>query len=105
MTRPRLPIKPTLVSPLRRGGGAGDPAPRPVPPAVGGEFVANAGERDIQLLVTVAEAARRLAIGRSHLYRYVQTGRLRSIQLGRARRVAVGDLAAFVDEARETGAA
>jgi lambda repressor-like predicted transcriptional regulator len=32
MTRPRLPIKPRIVSAGRRGGGLGEPAPYPVPP-------------------------------------------------------------------------
>jgi lambda repressor-like predicted transcriptional regulator len=35
MTRHRLPIDPVLVPSGRRGGGAGEPASQPVPPALG----------------------------------------------------------------------
>lgn len=49
-----------------------------------------------RLLLTVEEAADRLAIARSHLYLHLQSGRLRSVKIGRSRRVPVADLEAFV---------
>lgn len=106
MTRPRLPINPALVSPGRRGRGAGEPAPHPVPSPSeqASADQANAGVAAGELLITVEEAARRLAVGRSHLYRYLQCGQIRSIRLGRSRRVAVEDLAAFINEHRSTDA-
>ena len=53
---------------------------------------------DSRLLVTVDEAAHRLAIGRSHVYEQIQRGTLRSIRIGRSRRILNHDLDAFVEE-------
>jgi excisionase family DNA binding protein len=53
---------------------------------------------DDKLLVTVDEAARRLSIGRSHLYEYLLRGSLRSVRIGRSRRIASRDLQAFIDQ-------
>lgn len=50
-----------------------------------------------EILLTIEESARALKIGRTHLYRYIQTGELRSVKLGRARRVAAAALADFVE--------
>ena len=52
---------------------------------------------DQLLLLTVEECARRLALGRSHTFKYVLTGELPSVKLGRARRVPVRALEEFVD--------
>jgi len=49
-----------------------------------------------ELLVTVVEAARRLSIARSHLYQHLQRGRLRSVYIGRSRRIPVSELESFV---------
>jgi excisionase family DNA binding protein len=49
-----------------------------------------------RLLVTVDEAARRLAIGRSHIYAQMQRGRLRSVHIGRSRRILDQDLTDFI---------
>ena len=49
------------------------------------------------LLVTVEEAARRLSIGRSHIYVQMQFGRLRSVRIGRSRRILERDLDQFVE--------
>ena len=49
------------------------------------------------LLVTVEEAARRLSIGRSHIYEQIQRGTLRSIRIGRSRRILNRDLEAFIE--------
>jgi excisionase family DNA binding protein len=53
---------------------------------------------DDKLLITVADAARRLSIGRSHLYEYLLRGSLRSVRIGRSRRIASRDLEAFIDQ-------
>ena len=54
-----------------------------------------------ELLITVAEAARRLGLGRSLTYRFVQTAELRSLKIGGARRILVSDLEEFVRNLRE----
>jgi excisionase family DNA binding protein len=56
-----------------------------------------ASEETKQLLITVDEAARRLSIGRSHIYQLMQRGRLRSVLIGRSRRILERDLAAFIE--------
>jgi excisionase family DNA binding protein len=48
------------------------------------------------LLITIDEAARRLSIGRSHIYQQMQLGRLRSLRIGRSRRILEDDLEAFI---------
>lgn len=50
-----------------------------------------------RFLLTVDEAASALGIGRSHLYRFVQTGELRTLKIGRARRVTVEALREFIE--------
>ena len=106
MTRPSLPLKPSIVSAGRRRGGLGEPAPQPVRPVLG-EMLAEAppGRTGSELLINVEEAARRLGIGRSHIYRYIESGRLRSVRLGRSRRVSPRDLETFVDQIRSAGMA
>ncbi len=51
-----------------------------------------------RVLITVDEAARRLSIGRSHVYEQMRLGVLRSIRIGRSRRILESDLVRFVDE-------
>jgi excisionase family DNA binding protein len=53
------------------------------------------------MLITVREAARWLAISRSHLYQHLQRGALPSVRIGRARRIRVTDLEVFVERLRE----
>jgi len=48
------------------------------------------------VLITIDEAARRLSIGRSHIYQQMQFGRLRSVRIGRSRRILESDLEAFI---------
>lgn len=50
-----------------------------------------------RLLVTVEDAARRLSIGRSHIYEQMQRGGLRSVRIGRSRRILITDLEAFIE--------
>ena len=54
-----------------------------------------------KLLLTVKEAARRLSLGRSHLYQLVMRGDIGSIELGRSRRIPVAALEWFVQERKE----
>jgi excisionase family DNA binding protein len=53
-----------------------------------------------EVLITVPEAARRLAISRSYLYQCLQRGALPSVRIGRARRIRVTDLEVFVERLR-----
>lgn len=58
-----------------------------------------------KLLVTVDEAARRLSIGRSHLYEHLLRGTLRSVRIGRSRRIPSRDLEAFIEALLKDSAA
>ena len=78
---------------------------RVVHPAVP-ELTVPAGPPDADgppaLLLTVPEAARLLAIGRTSLYRLIENGNLRVVKIGRATRVPVAELRTFVGEARQS---
>ena len=50
------------------------------------------------LLVTIDEAARRLSIGRSHIYEVMRRGGLRSVRIGRSRRILERDLEAYISQ-------
>lgn len=50
-----------------------------------------------QLLVSPADAARKLGIGRTLLYELIASGRLPSIKLGRRRLIATASLDNFVE--------
>ena len=52
---------------------------------------------DPRLLLTVAEAARRLGIGRSLMYQLIGEGQIESITIGRLRKVSLSALDSFVD--------
>lgn len=52
---------------------------------------------EVRLLLTVEEAAQRLAIGRSLMYELLASGRITSIRVGRLRRVPFGALTNFVN--------
>ena len=51
---------------------------------------------DDQLLVTPEEAARRLSVGRPTIYELMSSGELKSVNIGRCRRVPVSSLSSFV---------
>lgn len=51
------------------------------------------------ILVTVEEAARTLAIGRSAAYELIASGQLASVKIGRSRRVPVQALRDYVEKA------
>jgi excisionase family DNA binding protein len=59
---------------------------------------------DGKLLLTVEEAAHRLGIGRTVMYRLVSTGAVESVTLGRLRRVPSECLDEFVSTLRESQA-
>jgi len=52
------------------------------------------------LLVSVQNAARMLAVGRTTVYELIGAGELEAIQIGRSRRVPVASLEAFVQRRR-----
>ena len=58
-----------------------------------------------EILVTVSEAARRLAIARSHFYVQLQRGLIPSVRIGRSRRIYVRDLEAFAMRQRDESVA
>jgi excisionase family DNA binding protein len=54
-----------------------------------------------KLLYSVPEAATALSIGQTVLWRYVSSGTLVSVKLGRSRRIRAADLERFVSELAE----
>lgn len=56
----------------------------------------DAGEK---LLLTPEEAADRLSISRTQIYRIIRTGELVSISIGRKRRISVDALRTFIAQA------
>ena len=50
----------------------------------------------IRLLLTPEEAADRLALSRTTIYELIRTGELRSVKIGRARRIPVAALGEYV---------
>lgn len=53
-----------------------------------------------RLMLTIPEAARRLSIGRSFIYRLIVAGELETVQLGRLRRVPFDCLVEYVERLR-----
>ena len=49
------------------------------------------------VLLTVEDAARALALGRTKVYELVESGAMRSVKIGRSRRIPVQALGEFVD--------
>jgi excisionase family DNA binding protein len=66
--------------------------------------VNDAAPADGKLLLTVEEAAHRLGIGRTVMYRLVSTGAVESVTLGRLRRVPSECLSEFVSALRRNHA-
>ncbi|RVX45448.1 excisionase family DNA binding protein [Nonomuraea polychroma] len=54
-----------------------------------------------KLLVTAAEASEMLGLGRTKVYELIAAGELRSVKIGRSRRVPVQALTAFVSAMEE----
>ena len=57
-----------------------------------------------RLLLTVPEAAERLAVGRSTIYELTATGELEVVHIGRCARIPVASLAEFVRRKRDLAA-
>jgi excisionase family DNA binding protein len=53
-----------------------------------------------ELLLTIEDAAQRLAMGRSRVYELMKSGELESVHIGRSRRIPVEALRSFVDKLR-----
>lgn len=58
-----------------------------------------------KLLLTVAEAAARLGIGRTLMYELISTGAVASVQVGRLRRIRPADLESYTANLAPVGAA
>jgi excisionase family DNA binding protein len=120
MTNPRLPVKPSVVSPGRRGVGLGEPAPHPVPPdaiarldlvrtlhqlietlselSSSDALVQAAPSRELPLLLDAADAGKLLSLSRSKVSQMAARGEVPSIRVGRAVRIPRDPLLAWVDE-------
>ena len=55
------------------------------------------------VLLTVEDAAQALALGRTKVYELVETGALRSVKIGRCRRIPAHALREFVDSINGCG--
>lgn len=74
-------------------------SPRPRRSIVGtGPFDDRGQRTDPRQLLTVADAAEYLAMSRGAVYNLLRCGELRSIHIGRSRRIVLGDLWSFVDQ-------
>lgn len=88
----------------RRGLGSFRPARAatiPAPerrPSVGGD--GGRGRSEIVLLLSIGEAARALGLGRSKTYDLIASGELETVHIGRAARVPVDAVEAFVARLR-----
>jgi len=54
-------------------------------------------------LLTIDEAAKALSLSKATVYRLAQRGLLKTVTVGRARRIALADLEAFVEQLRRAG--
>ncbi|WP_067509922.1 helix-turn-helix domain-containing protein [Actinoplanes sp. TFC3] len=54
----------------------------------------------IRLVLTIEQAARRLSIGRTHMYSLVMSGEVESVTIGRLRRIPVECLTEYVNKLR-----
>jgi excisionase family DNA binding protein len=62
-------------------------------------------EEQPRLLLTVEEAAERLRLGRTFVYRLIMSGQLESVKVGRLRRVPADCLPDYVTALRTAGKA
>lgn len=78
--------------------------PREGPPDSQPRIESGAALRNGRLLVTMTEAAALLSINRSRLYRMIADGQIRTIRIGKSRRVPVSTLQEFIaHELQESG--
>ena len=59
-----------------------------------------AGDAPNKLLLTIAEAAQLLGLGRSKVYELIASGAIESVRIGRARRVPASALERFIEALR-----
>lgn len=90
--RPTTPMTLQLV-PTRRPAQAA----RRAPAELVHQIVDVTVQADERLLLSVDEAARRLSIGRSLLYELLAAGEIRSIHVGRLRRVPIAALTDYIN--------
>ncbi|MEV8509315.1 helix-turn-helix domain-containing protein [Actinoplanes sp. NPDC051475] len=57
--------------------------------------------QNLDFVYTVAEAARQLKIGRTAMYELVMSGRVRSVTIGRCRRIPASCIAAYLAQLLE----
>jgi excisionase family DNA binding protein len=74
----------------------GDASPHPSPPQVRADFE-QVPEPPRPLLLTVKEAAALIGIGRTTLYRLMDTGEITSVLVGASRRIPLQSAHEFVD--------
>lgn len=107
MTRPRLPINPVRASPVRRGRGAGEPAPRPVPPparlADGWDLAGVGPNRDESRkgepwLLDSRQVSTLLGIGRTKVFQLMATRELPVVRIGRCVRVSRMALRVWIEK-------
>ena len=55
------------------------------------------GAPDGKIFLTVVEAARLLGIGRTTVFALIKTGELRSVHIGRSRRIPMAEINAFAN--------
>jgi excisionase family DNA binding protein len=58
-----------------------------------------------KLLLTTAEVAKILSVGRNRVYELMYSGQLASVKLGGSRRIPLSAVQAFVDSLRDGGEA
>jgi len=85
MTAHRLPAHSAPASPLRRGGGAGEPAAHPVPPP--DDHSKTRSPQDLPLLIDSRELSRLLGIGRTKAFELMARGEVPVVRIGRCVRI------------------
>src|SRR6266566_4728554 len=88
MKRQRPRVDSTVVSLVRRGGGSGEPAPPPVPPASGLEQPWLLDSRAVALL---------LGISRTKAFQLMSTGVIPVVRIGRCVRVSRSGLGRWIE--------
>lgn len=67
--------------------------------------VISESEPDDRLAVSPAEACRLLSIGRTHLYELLDAERLKSVKIGRSRRILMKSIHGFLSSTEQKDAA
>jgi excisionase family DNA binding protein len=120
VTRPRLPVNSRVVSPGRRGGAIGEPAPSGSPSrTTAGQLVATihqlidsltdltdsdplagaaSARSDLPLLLDAAEAAKLLSLSRAKVCAMASRGEIPLIRVGRALRIPSDQLLVWIKD-------